>query len=694
MSQTVIIAEKPSVARDIARVLGALKRTEGGWLEGNGYAVTWALGHLYTQMNPDEIDPKWKAWRADALPILPDVIPLKPAPRSRSQIAVIRKLVKAKETREIICATDAGREGELIFRRIAQELKIDKPMRRLWISSMTDEAIREGFAKLRPLSDYDPLYHSARCRADADWLVGMNGSRAFTLRYDALLSVGRVQTPTLAILVARRREIEAFVPEKYCEVEADFGDYRGTWIAPDGKSRIAKEEEAKAIAAAVRGKAASVALAKREKKSTPPPRLYDLTSLQRDANRVAGLTADATLKAAQSLYEKHKAVTYPRTDSQTLPRDMIGGAGKALRALKGPYAGIAALVPEPPPSKKRVFDDAGVTDHHAIIPTTRAPGTMTAAEQTVYDLIARRFVAAFLEDYRYEAMRVETVSEGHRFLSTGTRPIEPGWKAAYGTQEDEREKEKEPPLPDLAAGDARTVASAKVKKKTTKPPPPHTEASLLGAMEHAGREIEDEALRDAMKESGLGTPATRAAIIERLLQVGYAQRKGRALNATDKGVALIGVAPAELASPETTGKWERGLRRIREGGMEPDRFMQSIRRFAAWLCERAAGAQGESPFPKEERGGKGRRKAAAPKAVAGAVCPLCGGKVVATPRGYGCANWKEKGCKFTIWKDMAQGRGGPEVSAEIVSFLLKNGRADVPGGRFTMREGRAYYEKT
>ena len=608
MSQTVIIAEKPSVARDIARVLGAGKRAEG-YIEGNGYAVTWAFGHLYTQLNPDEIDPKWKAWRADTLPILPETIPLKPGPKTRSQIAVIRKLVKAKETGEVICATDAGREGELIFRRIASELKIGKPMRRLWISSMTDEAIRDGFAKLRPLSDYDALYESARCRAEADWLVGMNGSRAFTLRYDALLSVGRVQTPTLAILVSRRREIETFVPETYWEVEADFGDYKGLWIDASGKTRIAEEATAKAVVAAVRGKEAAVTLVKREVKSIPPPRLYDLTSLQRDANRKAGLTADATLRAAQSLYETHKAITYPRTDSQVLPRDMAAPAEKALRALRGPYADIAALVPERLPIRKRVFDDAGVSDHHAIIPTTRAPGNLTAAEQAVYDLIARRFVAAFLEDYRYEAMRVETTCGEHRFLSTGTRPIEQGWKAAYGADEEE----KEPPLPPLQEGDKRGVVSAKSKKKATKPPPPHTEASLLGAMEHAGREIEDEALRDAMKAGGLGTPATRAAIIERLIAVGYAQRKGRTLNATDKGVALIAVAPPELASPETTGKWERGLSSIREGRMDPERFMQSIRRFTVFLCESAAGAKGASPFPKEERRAKsaGRRSAGA-----------------------------------------------------------------------------------
>ncbi len=613
MSQTVIIAEKPSVARAIARVLGANRRAEEGYLTGNGYAVTWALGHLYAQQNPDEIDPKWKAWRMDSLPILPKTIPLKPLPKTRSQIAVIKKLLSAKGTEAVICATDAGREGELIFRRIASELKLQKPVRRLWISSLTDDAIREGFANLRPLSEYDGLYQSALCRSEADWLVGMNGSRAFTLRYDALLSVGRVQTPTLNILVARRKEIESFKPETYYEVEADFGDYKGLWMGEDGKTRTADEAFAKAVAAAVRGKRASVALATREQKKVSPPRLYDLTALQRDANKRAGLTADQTLKAAQSLYEKHKVLTYPRTDSNVLPRDMYGPARQALSALKAPYTDIAALAPDKLPMPKRIFDDAGVTDHHAIIPTRRAPGDMTPAERAVYDLVARRFVAVFLPDYVYEAMRVETLCEGYRFVSLGSRPLTLGWKEAYGAEDPD---EKEAPLPDLAHGDLRTVASAKALKKATKPPPPHTEASLLLSMERAGREIEDEALRDAMKDSGLGTPATRAAIIERLIQVGYVQRKGRALIPTDKGVALISVVPPELSSPETTGKWERGLANIRTGAMDPDRFMQSIRRFATFLCERAKAAPGPSPFPKEER-----RKAAKPRAAPRAKRP-------------------------------------------------------------------------
>ncbi len=608
MSQTVVIAEKPSVARDIARVLGATGRGMPGCLTGNGYAVTWAVGHLYTQKNPDEIDPKWKSWRLDTLPILPESIPLKPLPGTKDQIAVIRKLLSAKETTQVVCATDAGREGELIFRRIAAELKLNKPVKRLWISSLTDETIRRGFQNLVPAEHYDALYRSALCRAEADWLVGMNGSRAFTLRYDVLLSVGRVQTPTLNLLVRRRREIETFVPEKYANVEADFGDYKGLWTDADGKTRIADEQAAQAIAKAVRGKEARVASSAREEKSVPPPKLYDLTSLQRDANRKAGLTAADTLKAAQSLYEKHKAITYPRTDSDALPMDMACAATDALRALGGAYRPLAELVPRTLPVRRRVFDDARVSDHHAIIPTKKAPGSMSRPESIVYDLVARRFIAAFLEDYLYEAMRVITLCEGHSFLSTGSRPRRPGWKAAYGP-DGEDGQEKEAPLPDVSEGDTRLVKSCKVLKKSTKPPPPHTEASLLSAMERAGRDAQDEAIRDAMKDSGLGTPATRAAIIERLLQVGYAVRKGKTLLATDKGVALIAVVPEELSSPETTGKWERGLNRIREGAMDPERFMQSIRRFSAFLCERAKAAPGSSPFPKEDRHPQKRRDA-------------------------------------------------------------------------------------
>lgn len=598
MPKCLIVAEKPSVARDIARVLGVSGRKQG-YMEGKDYVISWAIGHLVTQCTPEEINPHWKRWNMYDLPMLPDNLPLKVLPQTQGQFDILKSLMHDDEVDRVICATDAGREGELIFRRIAQMAQLAKPVQRLWISSMTDEAIRQGFDSLRPSQEYDSLYESARCRADADWLVGMNGSRAFTLRCDTLLSVGRVQTPTLAILVRRRKEIEAFVPEKYAEVQADFGDYKGMWIDGEGKTRIADPEKAKAIAAQVRKKNATVAKSDREIKRIPPPYLYDLTNLQRDANKRYGLTADQTLKAAQSLYEQHKAITYPRTDSAFLPQDMIGPVKQTLRVLPPAYREIAELVPQEIPVTPRVFNDKKITDHHAIIPTKKPPGNMALPEKQVYDLIVRRFVAAFLEDYCYEALRVETLCEGHTFLSLGQVPVQSGWREAIPL--DEKSKSQDNQLPDLAVGDERMVQGAKTLSKSTKPPSPHTEASLLSAMERAGKEIEDEAMRELMKDNGLGTPATRAAIIERLIAVGYAQRSGKALHATDKGVFLIDVVPEELSSPETTGKWERGLMSIRNGTMEPERFMGSIRRYTTFLTESAKKVRRMPKPPQDEK---------------------------------------------------------------------------------------------
>ncbi len=426
----------------------------------------------------------------------------------------------------------------------------------------TDEAIRAGFAALRPASRYDALYQSARCRSEADWLVGMNASRAFTLRYGTLLSVGRVQTPTLAMLVTRRLEIDRFVPQPYWTVQADFGDYQGMWFDPsreDGK-RIPSEAAARAIADKVRGKPARVTGVKAEEKRELAPQLYDLTTLQREASSQLGFSAERTLKTAQSLYEKRKLITYPRTDSRYLSHDMGGSVEKALKNLPESYAALSApVLAGPIPRIKRVFDDTKLTDHHAIIPTGRRadPQALSPDEAKLFDLIARRLIAAFYPPCRYQAVRVATESEGERFASTGTTVLEEGFRAVY--RDIRREQREEAPLPRLGEGDARTVRGAHVKSDKTKPPREHTDASLLAQMEHAGRVIEDEALREQMKGCSLGTPATRAAIIERLIDVGYARRKGRQILATEKGVRLIEAVPPEIASPETTGRWEQAL---------------------------------------------------------------------------------------------------------------------------------------
>ncbi|MBQ9950690.1 MAG: DNA topoisomerase 3 [Clostridia bacterium] len=613
-----IVAEKPSVGRDIARVLG-VKEKGDGYLYGDEYVITWAVGHLVSLSEPGEFNESWKKWSMAQLPMLPDRIPLKVLPATRSQYAVIQKLMNSAKISSIICATDSAREGELIFRYIYQMAKCTKPVERLWISSMTDAAIRQGFAELKPASAYDALYESARCRSEADWLVGMNASRAFSLKYDAHLSVGRVQTPTLNLIVRRDREIENFVPQDYWEVMANFGDYTGLWINPnprpsdeaqkdDRKSpetRIYEKELAEKVRDEVKGRPARVAESTREIKHFAPPQLFDLTSLQREANRKFGFSADKTLKIAQALYETHKLVTYPRTDSRYLPDDMRPKVQKILGNLPEPYA---ALVRSERMNlnagTRRYYDNSKISDHHAIVPTEKRANlsSLKPDEKQLYDLIARRLIAMHYPDYVCENAKVITQVDAHRFKSTGTTPIDEGWHAVYGPDK----SDKEPVLPKLNVGDERRVEKVNIKASKTKPPQQHTDASILNLMENAGREIEDEALREQMKSSGLGTPATRAAVIERLIQMDYARRSGKHVVSTEKGRKLIDVVPAQISSAVTTGKWEKALAEmssfhdVTARTAKSDRFMLGIRRFSEFLVDAAKNAPPSVHFEKEE----------------------------------------------------------------------------------------------
>lgn len=605
MSKTLIVAEKPSVARDIARVLGVKDRGEG-CLAGEAYIVTWAIGHLVSLSEPGETDARWVKWNMEDLPMLPERIPLKVLPATKQQFAVIKGLMASDEVSDIICATDSAREGELIFRYIYQKAGCKKPVRRLWISSMTDAAIRQGFADLKPASFYDSLYESARCRSEADWLVGMNASRAFSLAYNAHLSVGRVQTPTLNLIVKRDMEIANFVPVDYWEVHANFGDYEGLWLNPDTKdTRCPEEARARAVRDEVAGKDAVVEESQVERKKVAPPQLYDLTSLQREANRKLGYSADKTLKLAQSLYETHKLVTYPRTDSRYLPDDMKPKIASTLKKLPAAYQ---PLVQSPDlhwgMKSKRFYDNAKISDHHAIVPTDKTADSskLTRDEALLFDMIARRLIAVHYPYYEYDAAKVVTRVGEHRFKSTGSMPVVEGWKAVY---RGDKSEDKEPPLPPLKEGDARRVERATVKKCQTKPPAPHTDASLLNLMENAGRDIEDEELREQMKSSGLGTPATRAATIERLIDVGYAARRGKTIVSTQKGRQLIAVVPEQIASAVTTGKWEKFLSDLAaqkdeaERDQKSARFMSGIRRFSTFLVDAAKNGP-EVHFAKEE----------------------------------------------------------------------------------------------
>lgn len=680
---TLVVAEKPSVARDIARVLGARDKGEN-CLIGGGYVVTWAIGHLVTLKEPQELDERYTKWRAQDLPILPERMETKVIRKTAAQFRSVKKLMNDKETQSIVCATDSGREGELIFRYIYEQTGCKKPVMRLWISSMTDEAIRQGFETLRPSSDYDALYASARCRADADWLIGMNATRAYTLRYNVLLSVGRVQTPTLSMLVKRRREIDSFVPQTYYTVQADFGGYQGTYVSPQGEKKIDSREQAEAIAARAKGRQGSVVQATREKKMEYPPLLYDLTTLQREANSQLGFTAKKTLATAQKLYETHKLITYPRTDSRYLSHDMKGKVEKALSSYGGELQMVGQKALEyGVRMTKRVFDDAKLTDHHAIIPTGRRAEnlSLTPDERKLYEMVARRLAAVFYPNHEYDALRVVTRVGEDDFLSTGKTVTQEGWKEVYRQQSEKRKKsDDEQKLPPLAVGDEVLCKNAKAKEEQTKPPKEHNDASLLREMEHAGRQIEDEALREAMKDCALGTPATRAAIIERLLEVGYVRRSGKNLVATQKGVQLIEAVPPEIASPETTGRWERALSQIARGQDGEARFREGIARLAAFLVSHASAAP-DVPFEKEERRGKGSRR---PKDM-GLTCPICEkGKMAENSKGYYCTRYRD-GCKFTIWKNELVRAGGPEISEKLLRLCVE--KKEVRGST-----GTIYYE--
>ncbi len=718
MTKTLVLAEKPSVARDIARVLGV--RGGGaaqGFMESDEWVVSWALGHLVALCEPDAIDPRLKPWRMDTLPILPDAIPLHVLDKTKRQFAVVKKLMHRRDVGRVVCATDSGREGELIFRYIYIQAECKKPFERLWISSMTDEAIREGFANLRPGRDYDALYQSARCRSEADWLVGMNASRAYSIRFGAWLSIGRVQTPTLALICARDAEIAAFKPEEYFEVQALFGEalgpdaalpaarapeadarraklepgpgqYVGTWRgrAPDNPTRLPTLEAARAIADQVRGQPAAVASARRVEQQTPPPLLYDLTSLQRDANRLLGLSAKQTLDTAQSLYERHKLLTYPRTDSRCLTRDMAAQLPRICAALCAPYDAMCAPLRElaDPLANRRVFDDARVSDHHALIPTARRAvlDSLTAAERAVYDLVARRFAAAFYPPYRYLKLEIVTRVGEHEFISRGSAPIELGWKQLYrGVDDDERE----PALPDAAPGERRPTLAAQPVARKTQPPKPYTDATLLQAMEGAGRALDDEQLREAMRDSGLGTPATRAATIERLLEVGYCERAGKSLRATPKAFKLMQVLPEQLRSAETTGRWERALGRIArgEGQVTPEAFLDSIRRFAAFIVDSARACEQQVEFERQDVAPRRSQVAT----LTGVRCPLCGARVQETARAFGCERWRE-GCRFTLWKDALERDGLPALTATAARKLLKGEDAALGGKLVRLVEGR------
>jgi len=586
--KSLILAEKPSVAREIARVFNCNNKNKG-YIEGAKYVVTWALGHLVTLAEPDEYDQKLKQWRMEDLPMVPEKMKLKVIKQTSQQYQVVKKLLYRGDINEVIIATDAGREGELVARWILAQAKCNKPLKRLWISSQTDSAIRDGFKKLKPGKDYENLYAAAVGRAEADWLIGLNVTRALTCKYNAQLNAGRVQTPTLAMVVQREKEIQEFKPVPYWTVRADFGDYFGDWRDQKGQSRIYKQERAREIAARVEGQEAMIKEIRRENKSENAPLLYDLTELQRDANRKLNFSAQKTLNVLQRLYEQYKIVTYPRTDSRHITTDIVPTLGMRLQAIStGPYQELVRLVSSSKINPgKRFVDNSKVTDHHALIPTGETVNLAVLGndEKRLFDLIAKRFIAMFCPAYQYEKTTICTAVNGEQFYSRGRVVKEQGWRKVTTHSEDKNNNNNREVLPEQTLnqqkeGTKKQVKDCKFNRAMTSPPGRHTEASLLTAMENAGKYIDDEKLRESIKGSGLGTSATRAEIMEKLIGSFYMERHGKQLVPTSKAKQLIGLAPKELISPELTAQWEEQLSNIAKGKVRKTVFIEGIRKSA------------------------------------------------------------------------------------------------------------------
>ena len=695
----VCIAEKPSVAEDIAKIIGATQRhrvgRNAGYFEGNGYQVTWTFGHLCELKDPEQYTPYWKTWSLSALPMIPERFGIRLKEGVEEQFGVIRELFGKAE--RIINCGDAGQEGELIQRWVMQKASAQCPVERLWISSMTEEAIREGFAQLRPQEEYRGLYEAGLCRAIGDWLLGMNATRLYTLKFGDRsrrgaqpLSIGRVQTPTLALIVHRQQEIERFVPEPYWVLSTVYRDTTFTARLDTGEEeeegKTAERErnenkgatkrgftdraEAEAALRAIENTPFTVTAVTKKKGSEAPPRLFDLTALQVECNRKFGYGADLTLEIVQQLYEA-KYTTYPRVDTTFLPDDMYGKSKGILNGLSGLYGDLLTpLRGEKLRKSKKVFDSSKVTDHHAIIPTGVPPRALTDVQRRVYDLIARRFIAVFYPDCRFATTTVDGEAADVPFRATGKVILDEGWRAVFRRDATKDENtpqraDEERTLPNFTKGESGPHTPTLTAKETT-PPKPFTEATLLRAMETAGRTVDNEELRDALKENGIGRPSTRAAIIQTLFRRGYIRRRNKSLEATPTGVELIGVIKEELLkSAELTGQWENKLRRIEHHDYSAQQFIAELKQMVCELVDtvlrdanpRRVTASASTELPARLTAKKGESATATATAPpnekpkrkvirAGSPCPQCGeGKVLKGKTAYGCSRWKE-GCTW------------------------------------------------
>jgi DNA topoisomerase-3 len=706
MAKSLVITEKPSVARDIADALGGFSEHEG-YYESPDFVLTFAVGHLFELLPPEEIDDKYKRWTLDVLPILPDEFRYKAKPGQSERVRTIRKLLERKDVDGVINACDAGREGELIFREIVEHLGSEKPVRRLWLQSMTDEAIREGFARLRPGEELRGLADAAACRAQSDWLIGMNATRALTKRLKSrkektAWSAGRVQTPTLAMLVDKEIEVLAHVPRPFWRVTARFEhagqSYQAAWFDPRFEAsddserrddRIFDEARAAAIVAAVSGRPGTAGETRKPSRESAPP-LFDLTSLQREGNRRFGWSARRTLSAAQRCYERHKVLTYPRTDSRCLPNDYRAVVGRTLDAFAGSRSGEDGFADYARAAKhlksaglqneSRIFDDAGVSDHFAIVPTGAfPPAPLSGDDKRLFDLVVRRFLGAFHPPALWE--RVERTSQvGEEQFRTRARTlVEPGWRSVLPEDTSDEEVVALPPLvpgQTDASGVAVRNLEAVPQQEETKPPARITEARLLSLMENAGKQIDDEDYAAVLHEKGIGTPATRADIIENLIAKGYITRIGKALRPTVKGIRMIDtlrrIHVDRLTSPELTGELEYHLRQVEHGGRTKSDFMAEIADYTVEIVERAKGFSYEELYDQKDVLGK---------------CPACGRDVIEMAWFYRCKEVpaRDPDCPLRIWKDTS----GRYIDRATARALLQGGKTPVIDG-FTARDGRTY----
>lgn len=708
MAKTLVIAEKPSVGRDIASAMPGKFAKSEGFLESDDMVITWAVGHLVTLAEPEDYDERLKSWRMDDLPIVPESFKLKPRDaKSQKQLKVIHKQLKRDDVDRVVNACDSGREGELIFAYVYETSKVEKPVERLWISSMTKQAIQEGFAKLRPAETMQPLERAARSRAEADWLVGMNATRAATIRGRAwvggVVSIGRVQTPTLAMIVRRERDIQVFEPEPYWLIHGTFeapskAGYTGLWFSEAlgdtdrDQSRLLDGARAEEIVARVSGRDGKVVEVVPKEQSERAPLLYDLTSLQRDANSRFGFSARGTLRAAQSLYEDKKAITYPRTSSRYLSGDLVPllkPTAETLLPIKtyAPFARYVLDLEQLPLA--RVVNDERVDDHHALIPTDVEHDIERFSEDElrIFDLVAKRFLAVFHPPAKFLRTTIVTEVEEERFRTRGKITLEAGWRGVYGVEPDEPRPQDEDDveggeLPKLEAGMTVRCAEAVLEAKQTRPPARYNEATLLSAMETAGKLVEEDELREAMKERGLGTPATRAEVIETLIRREYIERAGKDLTPTPKGMQVITMLDEHLLTrPDLTGDWEKQLLDIEHGSGDRSAFMSGIAGFAKATVEQIAALDAEKLRPQRAELGP---------------CPRCGeqsGEIIRENRfGYGCTSWKSKeqpGCGFVIWKKVA----GRTLTPEIARQLIEKGRTDDYVAGFRSRNKRQFRAK-